>query len=62
MIDLVIDIDLMAWTKSFLTNRKIQLVIDGHNNKKTDIEIKIPQGLFVLPILFFFILIGFLRQ
>lgn len=34
MIDLGINIDLIVWTKSFFTNRKILLVIDGHNNKK----------------------------
>ena len=52
MIDLGIDIDLVAWTKSFLTNRKIQLVINGHNDKERDIKIGIPQDLPVLSILF----------
>ena len=35
-----------------MTNGKIQLVIDGHNNKKKEIETGIPQGSPVSPILF----------
>ncbi len=42
MIDLGIDTDLVAWTKSFFTDRKIQLVIDRHDNKVRDIETGIP--------------------
>ncbi len=42
VIDLGIDGDLVAWTKSFLTDRKIQLIIDGHDNKKREIETSIP--------------------
>lgn len=42
----------MAWTKFFLTDRKIHLVINRYNNKKKDIEIKILQGSPILPILF----------
>lgn len=38
MIELGIDGDLVAWTRSFLTDRKIQLVIDGHENKEREIE------------------------
>ncbi len=34
MIELGIDGDLMTWTGSFLTDRRVQLVIDGHNNKE----------------------------
>ena len=37
---------------SFLTDRKVQLVIDGHDNKEREIETRIPQGSPVLPILF----------
>lgn len=48
IIDLDIDGNLVAWIKSFLTNRKIQLVIDEHKNKKRKIEIRIPQGSFIV--------------
>ncbi len=51
MIELGIDGDLVTWTGSFLTGRKVQLVIDRHNNKERDIETGIPQGFF-----FFFFL------
>ena len=42
MIQLGIDGDLVTWTGSFLTDRKVQLVIDGHDNKKKEIETGIP--------------------
>ena len=44
MIELGIDGDLVTWTGSFLINRKVQLIIDGHDNKKKEIETGIPQG------------------
>ncbi len=34
MIEFRVDGDLVTWTGSFLTDRKIQLVIDGHDNKE----------------------------
>ena len=52
IIKLGIDGDLVNWTSFFLIGRKVQLVIDGHDNKKRDIETGIPQGFPVLPILF----------
>ena len=52
MIDLGIDTDLVTWTKFFLIDRKSQLVIDGYNNKKRDIETGIFQSSPLLPILF----------
>ena len=52
IIELGIDGDLIRWTQSFLTDRKVQLVIDGHTNKERDIETEIPQGSPVSPILF----------
>lgn len=51
MIELGIDGDLITWTGSFLTNRKVQLVIDGQDNYERDIETGIPQGSLVSPIL-----------
>ena len=52
MIDTGVDGDLIKWTKSFLTDRKVQPVIDGHNNQERSIETGIPQGSPVSPILF----------
>ena len=42
MIELGIDGDFVTWTDLFLTDRKIQLVIDGHNNKERKIQTGIP--------------------
>ncbi len=58
MIKLDIDGDLVNWTGSFLTNQKIQLVIDGHDNKERDIETGIPQGFPVSPIFFLIYISG----
>ena len=58
MIELGIDGDLVTWTGSFLTNRKVQLVIDGHDNKEKEIETGIPQGCPVSPILFLIYISG----
>ena len=58
MIELGIDGDLVAWTSSFLTDRKIQLVIDGHENVEREIETRIPQGSPVSPILFLIYISG----
>lgn len=58
IIELGIDGDLVAWTRSFLTNRKIQIVIDGHKNKEREIETGIPQGSAASPILFLIYISG----
>ena len=62
MIELGIDDDLVTQTDSFLTNRKIQLVIDGHDNKKKEIEPGIPQGFLILPILFLIYISGIFNK
>lgn len=41
MIELNINENLVAWTRSFLTNQKIQIIIDGHENKEKEIETRI---------------------
>ena len=41
-----------------MTDRKVQLVIDGHNSKERDIETRIPQGSPVSPILFLIYISG----
>ena len=58
MIELGIDGDLVAWTRSFLIDRKIQIIIDGHENKEREIEAGIPQGSPVSPILFLIYISG----
>lgn len=58
MMELGVDDDLVTWTGSFLTEQKMQLVIDGHNNKERDIETRIPQGSPMSPILFLIYISG----
>ena len=52
MIELGIDDNFVTWTSFFHIGRKVQLVIDRHDNKKRDIETGISQGSLVSPILF----------
>lgn len=52
MIELSIDGDLVAWTRSFFTDQKIQIVIGGYENNGREIETDILQGSPALPILF----------
>ena len=58
MIDLGIDGDLVAWTKSFLTNQRVQLVINRYDNKEREIETGILQRSPVSPILFLIYISG----
>lgn len=58
VIKLEIDGNLIRWTNFFMTNRKVQLVINGHDNLKKDIEIGILQGSLVSSILFLIYISG----
>lgn len=58
MMELGVDGDLIRWTKSFLTDRTVQLVIDGCENQERKIETGIPQGSPVSPILFLIYISG----
>lgn len=40
-----IDGNLIHWTHLFFTDRILQLVIDGHDNRERRIKTGIPQGL-----------------
>ena len=62
MVELGIDGDLVLWTRSFLTDRKFQLVIDGHENREREIETGIPQGSPVSPILFLIYISGVFEE
>ena len=52
MANLSIDNDLISWTQLFLTGRSVELVIEGFTNPRQKVEIGIPQGSPVSPILF----------
>jgi ribonuclease HI len=56
--ELGIDGDLIRWTQSFLTGRRVRLVIDGHQGMEYSIRSGVPQGSPVSPILFAIYLSG----
>ena len=58
MRQLEIDNDLIGWTQSFLTDRRVEIIIDGHKNPERDVETGIPQGSPASPILFLIYISG----
>ena len=40
--DLDIDRDLVGWTQSFITDRKVKLIINGYINPEVTVNISIP--------------------
>lgn len=62
MIALEIGRDLILWISSFLTDQKVQLVIDGHKNREREKETRIPQGSLVSLTLFLIYISGVFDQ
>lgn len=58
MVELNINGNIIQWIQSFFIDQKVQLIINGYNNKEQDIKTKILQGSLVLPILFFIYISG----
>lgn len=58
MLELGIDNDLIRWTQSFLTDKWIELVIDGYINAKQKVETGILQNSPVSSILFLIYISG----
>lgn len=44
ILELEIEGNLMTWTDLFLTNQKVQLIIDEHHHEEKKKETRIPQG------------------
>src|SRR5271154_29236 len=59
LIELGIPGDLVRWIDSFLSNRKVQLSIDGQLCPSRDIDCGVPQGSPISPILFILYISGF---
>lgn len=58
MLELRVDGDFVTQTKLFSSDQKVQLIIDGQENKKIEIETGILQGSPVLSILFLIYISG----
>jgi hypothetical protein len=46
------DGDLIRWMESFLSERTVEMVIEGNATERHPVEAGVPQGSFVSPILF----------
>ena len=62
MVKLRIDRDLILWTRSFLIDRKVELVIDGHENSEREIETGISQDSSASPIFFLIYISGIFEK
>lgn len=62
MIELGTDGDLVTWTGSSLTDRKVQPVIDRHDNKEQKIQTGIAQGSPISPIFFLIYISGIFNK
>jgi len=50
--ELGIEPDLVRWTDSFMSDRKVKLVLEGREGEEYEVETGVPQGSPVAPILF----------
>jgi len=50
--ELGIEADLIRWTDSFMSGRKVKLVLEGREGEEYEVETGVPQGSPVAPILF----------
>jgi len=50
--ELGIEADLIRWTDSFMSDRKVKLVLEGKEGEEYEVETGVPQGSPVAPILF----------
>ena len=62
MQEIGIDSNLISWVGSFLSDRKLQLVIDGHCEAERQVCTGVPQGSPVSPILFTIYLRGVFQK
>ena len=62
MTDLGIDGDLVGWTQSFMADRRVELMIDGHINPEVAVNIGILQSSPVSPILFLIYISGIFEE
>jgi len=60
--DLGVEGDLVRWTESFVSDRKVRLVLNGQEGSDHEVETGIPQGSPVYPILFTAYLSGLFRH
>jgi len=62
LVELGIEPDLVRWTDSFMSDRKVRLVLEGREGKEHEVETGVPQGSPVAPILFTTYLSGIFDQ
>jgi len=60
--DLGVEADLVRWTQSFVSNRKVHLVLNGQEGSDHEVETGIPHGSPVSPILFTAYLSGLFKH